>query len=146
MEERLSLTENDRHPFPMFNFLAFLGNFRWGRFLLSQQSRCCRAARSFFAFKLLRKDDTQDTLGNTAGTLRKINENQLSIEMCVCGRYTGSSPKRVILRAVAAEPCSIRGSKAGAAWSNLRFPHLSMYNNMVLIIDVSNTIYIQICV
>ena len=128
----------------MFNFLAFLGNFRWGRFLLSQQSRCCRAARSFFALKKWYAD-MQDTLGNTAGTLKKINEHQLSIEMCVCGRY-GSSPKRVILRAVAAEPCSIRGSKAGAAWGNLRFPHLSMYTGMVLIIDVSNTIYTNMCV
>ena len=83
--------------------------------------------------------------GKHGWNIEKINEHQLSIEMCVCGQY-GSSPKRVILRAVAAEPCSIRGSKAGAAWSNLRFPHLSMYNGMVLIIDVSNTIYTNMCV
>lgn len=42
--------------------------------------------------------------GKHGWNIEKINEHQLSIEMCVCGRY-GSSPKRVILRAVAAEPC-----------------------------------------
>ena len=77
-----------------------------------------------FAFKLLRNDMQ---ICRTAGALKKINENQLSIEIWMCGGH-GSSPKRVIVRAVATEPCPIRGSKAGAAWSNLRFPHLSMYN------------------
>ena len=101
----------------------------------------------FFSFKLLRHDiQICRTLWETRlEHWKKINEHQLSIEMRVCGAY-GSSPKRAILRAVAAEPCSIRGSKAGAAWSNLRFPHLSMYNNMVLMIDVSNTIYPNMCV
>jgi hypothetical protein len=127
--------------FPYFQLPCILWKFPLGK--VSGLLRQCRGCPILFCFQTLKK--WYANIQDTAGALKKINENQLSIEMWICGGH-GSSPKRVILRAVAAEPCSIRGSKAGAAWSNLRFPHLLIYN-MLWIIDVSNTlgsIYIYI--